>query len=201
MENYTMKIETISTEENSHLSVDLATLVVTPELIETIVKARVALQPRQSLSIESGFTSEWRYEGDFSDERLGYDELTIWGDGDLIISCFGKHCGSKIESSFFRIEEVDARINAKSIAKTTQIEVCINSLSSFAKDEAELLVQFADLVSQSDIESKIILYADSLEMILNSLEDEDEYMDTDFDEFKTRINNLIQADADQYIFN
>lgn len=84
---------------------------------------------------------------------------------------------------------------------STSIEVCFNSSSSFRLDERELLVQNADLVSQADGESRFILYSNSLSEILDELEDEDEYRDSDFTDFKLRLNTLIQAGADQYIFD
>jgi len=199
MKNYTMKIETILTEENSHLNVDFVEVVVDENAITNIVEAAQKVEAREFISI--GMNFKWIYKGEETSENLQYEELYVYGDGDLIARSVGKYCQSDVESSFFRIKEVDAILEAKKKAKVTQIEVCINSLDSFAQDEKELLVQFADLVSQSDLESKIILYTNSLEMILDTLEDEDEYMDADFSEFQTRINDLIQADADQYIFD
>ncbi len=82
------------------------------------------------------------------------------------------------------------------------IKACIKALGSFKIDERKLLVEYADLISQSDLQSKIILYTDSLENILDVLEAEDgEYADADFTEFRIQLQDMINAGADQYIFD
>jgi hypothetical protein len=99
------------------------------------------------------------------------------------------------------LEFLEGEIMATEIKKITTIEVCINSLSSFSSDERGLLFEYANLVSQDFQENKLILYVDSLSNILNMLEDEDEYKDVDYTGFKIRLNNLVNAGADQYIFD
>lgn len=84
---------------------------------------------------------------------------------------------------------------------TTQISAHITKLNSFPNDEREMLVEHADLISQDETEHKIILYSSSLENILDELEDEDEFRDEDFTGFRIRLNDMIIAGADQYIFD
>ena len=127
----------------------------------------------------------------------GYD---LWhytckdGNGDIIT--YNAYNAEPVPFAFIDADLKDAtlaKIEEKK-ANLTQIEVCVKSLESFSQAEKKILIEYADLISQSELESKIILYANSLKMILDELEDKDS-------EFKTQITDLIQADADQYIFD
>jgi hypothetical protein len=84
--------------------------------------------------------------------------------------------------------------------KTKNISVIIKKLSDFKNDERELLVEYADLISQDETDPKLILYSNSLSDILDTLEYDEEYCDSNFNEFKAILNDMIIAGADQYIF-
>jgi hypothetical protein len=80
------------------------------------------------------------------------------------------------------------------------ITVMIKKLDDFKNDERELLAEYADLIAQDETDPRLVLYSNSLSDILDTLEDYEEYRDSDFHEFKVILNNMIIAGADQYIF-
>lgn len=199
MKDYTLRIETIKTEQNSHLDVDFVDITIDDNLVNDIVKAAQKVEQGEFISIDMNF--KWLYKGKETQERLQYEELHVYGDGDIIARCLAKYCLSDIETHFFRIKEVDELLSAKKKAKVTQIDVCTNSLESFTEDGKCLLISYADLISRSGLKPQIVLYVNSLKTLLDSIENESKYTDEKFNEFKTRIQDLIKANADQYIFN
>jgi hypothetical protein len=80
------------------------------------------------------------------------------------------------------------------------ISVMIKKLDDFKNDEKELLEEYADLIAQDETDPRLVLYSNSLSDILDTLEDDEEYRDSDFHEFKAILNDMIITGADQYIF-
>ena len=114
---------------------------------------------------------------------------------------FKRFCEDEYEVVNRNLSTPSIRAKFDEVKKTTTLNVCIRSLNSFSQDERTLLVQYANLVSQDDLEHKIILYVDSIQQILEELETDEKYVEAKYVGFRVQLNELIQLDAAQYIFD
>lgn len=133
-----------------------------------------------------------------------WDNASVIHHSDEIIEEVAKNAISRFKSIIAQksgILDISDNENSDIKEKKNTHFLKISSLSSFSQDGKVLLVQYADLVSQDDLECKIILYVKTLENILEELETSEEYIDANFTDFRIRLNDLIQLDADQYIFD
>lgn len=100
----------------------------------------------------------------------------------------------------FSQEDVTNITNGLPIKTPTFLNVKIHSLSSFTQKQRETLVSYADMVSQSDLESKLILYPTTIYQIFNDWNDDREESDID-EELAKFCENIHDELVDQYIFN
>jgi hypothetical protein len=130
---------------------------------------------------------------DYDNFMEGETELSIW---EPFENKDKEEMRELIESEFDSVKYCFSPrlMEAKNIA------VMIKKLDDFKNDERELLEEYADLIAQDETDPKLILYSNSLSYILDTLEDDEEYRDSDFNKFKAILNDMIIAGADQYIF-
>jgi hypothetical protein len=130
---------------------------------------------------------------DYDDFMEGETELSIW---EPFENKDEEEMRELVESEFDSVKYCFT----PRLVEAKNITVMIKKLDDFKNDERELLAEYADLISQDETDPKLVLYSNSLSDILDALEDNEEYRDSDFNKFKAILNDMIIAGADQYIF-
>jgi hypothetical protein len=130
---------------------------------------------------------------DYDDFMEGETELSIW---EPFENKDEEEMRELVESEFDSVKYCFT----PRLVEAKNISVMIKKLDDFKNDEKELLEEYADLIAQDETDPRLVLYSNSLSDILDTLEDDEEYRDSDFHEFKAILNDMIITGADQYIF-
>lgn len=105
-----------------------------------------------------------------------------------------------IEEAYYKVLEKLATLDEVTKTKIKNVWEDDGSYD-FDSKEDRLIRNYADITSKDNNVKTEILYVGSLEEILDVLETDDEFIDADYTDFRIFLNDLVQLDADMYIFN
>ena len=158
--------------------------------------------------IITAFNFQYFTEDDSDDEHapMFYDDPQIIWDyaseieeaNNVVINRTVLH---RENASMSEIKSIQSKLDE--VKKTRTLNVYNNDDDSYTlwNTEERLIRNYVDIASASGSEYKLILYVASLEKILNLLETSEEFKDDDYTNFRIYLNDLVQLDADMYIFN
>jgi hypothetical protein len=184
--------------KNTMMAEALETIGFTPEQISQICSG-TKVQPCftddkfKAYAIATFTSNSEKGAQDYDDFMEGEAELSIWEPFEYKDK---EEMQELVESEFDSVKYCFT----PRLVEAKNITIMIKKLDDFKNDERELLEEYADLIAQDETDPKLVLYSNSLSDILDTLEDDEEYRDSDFHEFKAILNDMIIAGADQYIF-
>jgi len=108
MTTYTLTLELTKNENNNYIDANSVTIEVNEEIVENIIDV-IKNMPEFATSTRIPLRGmiNWSKDGEDTDDRIEYEELIIFKDGDLYVVGTEKYNSEEIESNSFRISEVD----------------------------------------------------------------------------------------------
>ncbi len=112
MTTHTLTLPLTKNDSNNYIDANSVTIEVNDENIKNIIEAIKSMpEAANNMRISLVGSIDWKKDGEDTDDRIDYEEMIVFKDGDLYIVGTEKYNSEEIESNSFRIDEVDDFIN------------------------------------------------------------------------------------------
>ena len=138
MTTYTLTLPLTKNDNNSYIDANSVTIGVSNKNIKNITEAIKSMtEAANNTRISLAGTIDWLQDGKETDDRIDYEELIVFKDGDLYVVGTEKYSSIEVESNSFRIDEVDDILNG-----FTKEDEEIQNLAEENKNMAYVLESF-----------------------------------------------------------